>query len=259
MKRKNYAFLLSFGVCGFILAPIFIVSFILFKALDLIDESNLTTVVILFGVIFLITLLAITLIFSFTFVNMKIRYENGVYRQGSLLVPEDKVMSIRTFRFFFAYAVEIHGEYDRLIDYFTSPEELQQFVEGTNLAKVKTVEEMLHPVSNVDKLWEMYGKNTLTGDIFYLLDYEGGINGEGHHCYFDNNEDNLDKISEALRNYLSDEFYELVHNAIVAYVNEHDDVSIKCDVADEYFHKHEKEIMDIIEKYANEYFKENEK
>lgn len=76
------------------------------------------------------------------------------------------------------------------------------------------------------------------------------IEGEGHQCYFSNNEDRLENIINSLKKVLPKDFFKVVNNLYNAYGTSEE---VKyADIADNYFYKHEKEIEKLLEKHADE-------
>lgn len=101
-----------------------------------------------------------------------------------------------------------------------------------------------------DRLWYLYSCKELEGDVYALCDYYSMIEGEGHQCYFSNNEDRLENIINSLKKVLPKEFFKVVNNLYNAYGTSEE---VKyADIADDYFYKHEKEIEKLLEKYADE-------
>ncbi len=101
-----------------------------------------------------------------------------------------------------------------------------------------------------NKLWELYGNSEWNDPIFYLCDYDSGINGEGHLCFFDNNQDCLSKYSEELKKVMPDELYKNFARALRAFELGIDAEKI-CSESDDYFYEHEPDIIKIIQSYAN--------
>lgn len=101
-----------------------------------------------------------------------------------------------------------------------------------------------------NKLWEVYGNGEWNDPIFYLCDYDSCINGEGHLCFFENNEDCLSKYSEELKKVMPDELYKNFDRALRAFERKIDEETI-CSEADAYFYEHEPDIIKVIQSYAN--------
>lgn len=124
----------------------------------------------------------------------------------------------------------------------------------------RPVKDIVINESDVDSwnlLWEGYANGTLEEDLLVLCDYYSGINGEGHHCFFDNNSTELPNIIFSLKRQLPDNFYDILHKAYSSYCRELF-VTKKCDRADRYFYKNEQVIVDILLRNAmicNEYTK----
>lgn len=101
-----------------------------------------------------------------------------------------------------------------------------------------------------NKLWELYGNDKWNDPIFYLCDYDSGINGEGHLCFFENNEDCLCKYSEELKKVMPEELYKNYNRALRAFERNIEAEKI-CSEADAYFYEHEADIIKVIQSYAN--------
>lgn len=101
-----------------------------------------------------------------------------------------------------------------------------------------------------NRLWELYGNGERNDPVFYLCDYDSGINGEGHLCFFENHADCLGKYSEELKKTLPDELYENFDKALRAFERKTEAEKI-CTEADAYFYEHESDIIKAIQAYAN--------
>ena len=101
-----------------------------------------------------------------------------------------------------------------------------------------------------NKLWQLYSDGEWDDPIFYLCDYDSGINGEGHQDFFANHRDCLDKYNEELKKMLPEDLYLNFFGALQAFRQE----EIESDIyeeADDYFFSHEAEIEQILQEYAN--------
>lgn len=101
-----------------------------------------------------------------------------------------------------------------------------------------------------NRLWEIYGNGEWDDPVFYLCDYDSGINGEGHLCFFENHADCLGKYSEELKKTLPDELYENFDKALRAFERNMKAEKI-CTEADAYFYERESDIIKAIQAYAN--------
>ncbi|MGM9971645.1 MAG: hypothetical protein ACI35W_04490 [Anaeroplasmataceae bacterium] len=104
--------------------------------------------------------------------------------------------------------------------------------------------------NRLDRMWYLYSCKELEDDIYTLCDYYSMIEGEGHQCYFSNNEDRLENIINSLKNVLPEAFFKVVNDLYNSYGT--DDEGKYGAIADNYFYKHEKELEELIEKYADE-------
>lgn len=127
--------------------------------------------------------------------------------------------------------------------------------------------ELTQEEKNWNLLWDKYAANALDKPCELLCDYHSGVNGGGHYCFFDNNEQELDEYDEALRLLLPAEFFAVYETACNAYRaewchaadNENTsgndmaiDTNTACDRADEYFYAHEDIVINLLQAYANE-------
>lgn len=103
-----------------------------------------------------------------------------------------------------------------------------------------------------NRLWERYSEGTLDEDQMILCDYYSGINGEGHHCFFDNNGSHLSDIMISLKRQLPDGFYGIIYRAYAAYQKDLF-VTRRCTKADEYYYINEQVIVNILLQYARAY------
>lgn len=99
-------------------------------------------------------------------------------------------------------------------------------------------------------LWEKYADGSLEKDYFVLCDYHSGVNGGGHHCFLDNNEERLKEYSKSLKLLLPNDFFAEFYKAYTAYIKD-EKVEEACDLVDTYFYKNEKIIISILQRYAN--------
>lgn len=109
----------------------------------------------------------------------------------------------------------------------------------------------------VDALWACWANGEVPTPQKYLLDYEGGINGEGHHCFLDNNESELCDLDHALSLLLPADLYASFSKALTAYRTQ-DDPTEECAIADRYFYENESRLMDVIEDYAKAFEKKRQ-
>ena len=78
-----------------------------------------------------------------------------------------------------------------------------------NLFKKKTKKIDLSSPWNV--LWDNWSNGKLEEPYVSLCTYSSGINGDGHHCFFDNEEEDVEIILKELKNYyLKNLFQQLV-------------------------------------------------
>lgn len=107
-----------------------------------------------------------------------------------------------------------------------------------------------------NKLWELYGNGKWDNPIFYLCDYESGINGEGHFGFFFNTgnsqENGLQTYCVELRKVFPNDLYDNFNKAYQCWLQGDDEQSEKaCNVADEFFYQNENKIIEILQRYAN--------
>ncbi len=123
--------------------------------------------------------------------------------------------------------------------------------------------ELTQEEKNWNMLWDRYADDALDPRYQILCDYHSGINGGGHYCFFDNNEQELDEYTEVLQSLLPGKFFAVYNTACNAYkaewchaaVDEDAtaiDTNTACDIADEYFYAHEDIVIDLLQAYANE-------
>ncbi len=99
-------------------------------------------------------------------------------------------------------------------------------------------------------LWDKYAEGTLEHNYFVLCDYHAGVNGEGHHCFLDNNSETLQDYTQALKALLPNDFFAKFQKACEAYADD-TDVEKMCAEADDYFYKNEQVIIDLLQSYAD--------
>lgn len=107
-----------------------------------------------------------------------------------------------------------------------------------------------------NKMCDMYDERTLPSPYYEIFDYDSGIQGEGHYCYFDNCGDDLNRIIGVLMNNLPPVLKENLRNAYDCYIrleNECDEENdektiIECDSV---YYKNEKLIKNVLQEYAN--------
>ena len=93
------------------------------------------------------------------------------------------------------------------------------------------------------------GLEELNKDMYILFEYDNGINGEGHSCFFSNNEEELHEYADSLKKTLPPKLFD---SFIKAYNSYNTDNEVEaCDAADDYFNDHEQEIIEILQGYAN--------
>lgn len=100
-------------------------------------------------------------------------------------------------------------------------------------------------------LWDRYANGSSDNDYFVLCDYHSGVNGGGHHCFLDNNAENLQNYPEALKVLLPNDFFAEFQKACEAYIRDDADVENICDEADDYFYANEQVIVDLLQSYAD--------
>jgi len=108
-----------------------------------------------------------------------------------------------------------------------------------------------------NRMWDMYASGELAEDkpdIYALCDYDSGVNGEGHSGWFYNTKntegsEGLKNLISALFGILPEHLCDNLEKAIRSYDTEDEDDI--CEEADDYFYEHEREILAILENYAN--------
>lgn len=120
-----------------------------------------------------------------------------------------------------------------------------------NLFKKKTKKIDLSSPWNV--LWDNWSNGKLEEPYASLCTYSSGINGDGHHCFFDNEEE-VEIILKELKKLLSKEFVSIINKSYKAYKNDNN-VDETCDIADDYFYDHGEEINNILQEYADKTYK----
>lgn len=107
-----------------------------------------------------------------------------------------------------------------------------------------------------NKMCDMYAEGTLPSPYEEIFDYDSGIQGEGHHCYFDNCGDDLKRIIEVLMNNLPEVLKENLKNAYDCFnrlesgSESEDDVNA-IEECDSVYYKNEELIKNILEEYAS--------
>ena len=110
----------------------------------------------------------------------------------------------------------------------------------------------------MNALWELYDNQKLKSISFYvycLCDYEAGVGGEGHYGWFFNCEETAGKEElkmriDSLQKILPDHLFSNLEKAYSSYCKETPEV---CEAADEYFYNHEQEVIDILQKHADQF------
>ena len=110
----------------------------------------------------------------------------------------------------------------------------------------------------INALWELYDNQKLKSISFYvycLCDYEAGVGGEGHYGWFFNCEETAGKEElkmriDSLQKILPDHLFSNLEKAYSSYCKETPEV---CEAADEYFYNHEQEVIDILQKHADQF------
>lgn len=103
-------------------------------------------------------------------------------------------------------------------------------------------------------LWDNWSNGKLEEPYASLRTYSSGINGDGHHCFFDNEEENVEIILKELKKLLSKEFIFTINKAYKAHKNDNN-VEDNYDIADDYFYVHEEEINNVLQEYADKTYK----
>lgn len=108
----------------------------------------------------------------------------------------------------------------------------------------------VYKLNKGDRMWYLYSCNELEEDVYALCDYYSMVPGEGHQCYFFNNENRLSGIINSLKNILPTDFFKVVNDLYNAYGTA--DEEKYGTIADNYFYNHENELEKLMEKYADE-------
>lgn len=104
----------------------------------------------------------------------------------------------------------------------------------------------------LNRLWDLYASGELeekNREVYFLCDYEAGVNGEGHSGFCFNNEANLSAYQDALQKLLPDELYGNFLNATQSYTTDIEEEV--CEAADDYFYQHEEKVIAILQEFAN--------
>lgn len=103
-----------------------------------------------------------------------------------------------------------------------------------------------------NKLWDLYSNSTWNNPIFYLCDYDSGINGEGHFCFFDNKGNEMKTYVEELKKVLPENLFDNFNKAYQIWLRGNDEQTEKhCEVADDFFYQNENTIIEILQQFAN--------
>ncbi|MDE7395871.1 MAG: hypothetical protein K2M95_07120 [Clostridiales bacterium] len=112
-----------------------------------------------------------------------------------------------------------------------------------------------HTLTEKEKKWNLlcdkYADGSLEENYFILFDYHAAINGEGHHCFFDNKSQNLTHYVNTLKTLLPNDFFAEFFKAYTAYISDDSNIENICDLADAYFYENENLIIDILQAYAD--------
>ena len=111
----------------------------------------------------------------------------------------------------------------------------------------------------MNALWELYDNQKLKSISFYvycLCDYEAGVGGEGHYGWFFNCEETAGKEElkmriDSLQKILPGHLFSNLEKAYSSYCTK--ETSEVCEAADEYFYNHEQEVIDILQKHADQF------
>ncbi|MBQ9414502.1 MAG: hypothetical protein IJU16_05180 [Clostridia bacterium] len=125
-------------------------------------------------------------------------------------------------------------------------------ITGTTDSRAEPVATLSEKERHWNALWERYGDGTLQAispDAFYLCEYDGEIDGEGHAIFFVNHELELPTILETLQRLLPEHLYQNCMTAYESRGSENEDRV--CLDADLYFYQHEKEVFDLLQAMAD--------
>lgn len=101
-----------------------------------------------------------------------------------------------------------------------------------------------------NNLWKLYADMNVSKENELLCDYHSGVNGGGHHCFFDNCRE-CEELISILNSLLPKTFFDTINKAYSAYLKDKR-VTALCDKADRYFYKNEQIIVDILLQKARE-------
>ncbi len=107
-----------------------------------------------------------------------------------------------------------------------------------------------------NKMCDMYGEGTLPSPYYEIFDYDSGIQGEGHYCYFDNCGDDLNKIIDVLMNNLPSVLKENLKKAYDCYNRLENESALEDDEnaieeCNSVYYSNEELIKNILQEYAN--------
>ncbi len=107
-----------------------------------------------------------------------------------------------------------------------------------------------------NKMCDMYGEGTLPSPYYEMFDYDSGIQGEGHYCYFDNCGDDLNKIIDVLMNNLPSVLKENLKKAYDCYNRLENESALEDDEnaiekCNSVYYSNEELIKNILQEYAN--------
>lgn len=108
-----------------------------------------------------------------------------------------------------------------------------------------------------NKMWDMWVEGKIETPYAELMDYSSGVNGEGHHCHFDNTRGNQDlkKYIDALLIILPDPLKSNVELAYETYMINPDDVGEEnnniLENCDKVFYENEEKLNAILKERAS--------
>lgn len=109
------------------------------------------------------------------------------------------------------------------------------------MSQIMTYLEQDKFAENWSYLWRAWGAKALPQNCYDVLDYYGGVQGEGHSIYFDNNESGLEGIENSLSQLLPKHLFENFKDAKSKFLNRE-----STDNNDKYFYEHIAEIEKIM-------------
>ncbi|MBQ3867776.1 MAG: hypothetical protein II789_04425 [Clostridia bacterium] len=115
--------------------------------------------------------------------------------------------------------------------------------------------ELSHADERMNRLWKAYSDGSLDEmdhAMYVLCEYHSGVNGEGHSGFVFNSESEMPEYLQTLNTVLPDPFFGNLQKVWDAYGTEGE--AEAASAADAYFYAHEREIIDIQQRFADGHF-----